>query len=253
MKPPGSVRVVSWNIRSCLEQGLEAVASVLGSLQADIVALQEVDRFTVRSGTSDQTAELARSCGFGHHRFFPATPWEGGGEYGIALISHHELLEPELVQLPIDGPEAHPSATEPRILASARLPGGLHVLNTHFGLTDSQRRRQAETVARHAAGAEPMILLGDFNATPDDPVLDPLRARFTDAAAVLDPARRITFPQPPPGLAIDHAFLSPAVTLLAVRVHSAAGFASDHYPLIVDLESPWRQNEQRSKERQSEP
>lgn len=238
MKPKGSFRVVSWNIRSCLEQGLAAVAAVIDSLEADVIGLQEVDRLTMRSGAIDQTAELAERCGFAHYRFFPATPWEGGGDYGVALLSRYELLDPQLMQMPIDGPEAHPSATEPRVLAAAQLEGGVHILNTHFGLTDSQRRRQAAFVAEQAPGLLPTILMGDFNATPLDPVLDPLRAQLNDAAAGLSPAERISFPLPAPGIAIDHVFVSPDLRVLAARVETAAQGASDHWPLVVDLSGP---------------
>src|SRR5690625_3520472 len=141
------MRIVSYNIRSGLEQGLEAVAQGSTALVAGLVALLALDSWPFRSGAVEQVAELAARCGYCHHQFFAATPWEGGGEYGLGLLSRQRLSETATLQLPVDGPDAHPSATEPRIVATATLPWGLKVLNPHFGLQNSTRNRQARTEA----------------------------------------------------------------------------------------------------------
>lgn len=240
--PGGSLlTVVSYNIRSCLEQGLDAVADVLKTLEPDVVALQEVDRDTIRSDGADQAEQLAAALGLPHWHFFPATPWVGGGEYGIALLSRFPLEETRLLPLPVDGPNSPESNTEPRVLASAviRTRGNtLRIFNTHFGLSDSQRRKQAETVARALQSEQPTILLGDFNATPDDPVLGPVRGALTDAHADLPLSARVSFPQPPPGKAIDYVFHSLALVVEHAAVIGDAPPASDHHPLLVRFRLP---------------
>src|SRR6188508_3352501 len=57
LAPDGPLRIVTWNI----ERGVkfEAVQSVLQELDADVVLLQEVDRFCSRSDDRDVARELA--------------------------------------------------------------------------------------------------------------------------------------------------------------------------------------------------
>jgi len=82
-----SLRLASVNLFSgrSLRDGLvdhDRVTSGLAALDADVVALQEVDRGQARSGGADQTAVAAAALGDGTaHRFVPlvaGTPGEPG-------------------------------------------------------------------------------------------------------------------------------------------------------------------------------
>jgi endonuclease/exonuclease/phosphatase family metal-dependent hydrolase len=79
---------------------------------------------------------------------------------------------------------------------------------------------------------------GDFNDFPPGPVSLTFRHRLVDAAARI-PKRR-TFPSRLPFLRLDRIYTSPAVGLRAARVDRSTAFrdASDHLPVIVDLEVP---------------
>src|SRR5687767_2104731 len=80
---PRKATVVSYNIEA-LSRGAPAVIATLNALNADVIALQEVDRKTKRSGGVDQPALLGRALGM--HVVFAATMPFDDGEYGLALL-----------------------------------------------------------------------------------------------------------------------------------------------------------------------
>src|SRR6266511_4048995 len=114
------LRVATWNVRTCrrrdggrVDLGLTAV--VLRSLEADLVALQELDRDQERSGHVDQARALGEALGMRWryapallgpadqaHRWRRAEPGgdPGGPAYGIALLSRLALEAVETVALP---------------------------------------------------------------------------------------------------------------------------------------------------------
>ena len=79
-----NLRLSSYNIRLCLEQGVDAVAHEIRSLAPDIIALQEVGMFWRMGPPGDLTQQLAARSGLRHHIFVPALYHEDGA-YGIAL------------------------------------------------------------------------------------------------------------------------------------------------------------------------
>jgi endonuclease/exonuclease/phosphatase family metal-dependent hydrolase len=121
----------------------------------------------------------------------------------------------------------------------------LQVLNAHLGLVPHEQRAQAialvsaEWAGSRKASDPPMILLGDFNATPHAEVYRTFAARYVDARRQAPgPGLRPTFPSRLPVLAIDHVFLEGKVKATRAETQSGplARVASDHLPLVVDFE-----------------
>ena len=121
----------------------------------------------------------------------------------------------------------------------------LQVVNTHLGLVPHEQRAQAaalvgpEWTGATPSAESPMILLGDFNATPHARAYRILAAGFVDARTQAPGAGRApTFPSRLPILAIDHVFLRGPLRAVRVEAFAAplARAASDHLPLIVDFE-----------------
>lgn len=132
----------------------------------------------------------------------------------------------------------------------------LLAINTHWDHIGLQARLNSALqlrawIAAHRIGAEPVVLLGDFNAPLSEASLGALLApppgvmALVDArAAAIEPAQgaTITFngwdPIPRSGETIDHVLVGPG---LGVQRYHALGetfdgrLASDHFPVIADL------------------
>lgn len=237
-KPPPDLRVASWNLKSC-EFGLERIADELQALDADVVALQEVDRGTVRSSGLDQVEELARRAGFSHAHFFKAVDWRPG-DYGLGILARWPLEDPRTRPLPV------PAKLEPRILGSAtvRVPFGevrVHVTHlTHVFSQRALRRTQVRTIldALDEEGEENALLMGDFNDLPGSPMHREACSALTDVFAAAGEGHGGTFPFLSPRLAlprIDFAFAGSGLRPLRSRVVRTD--ASDHYMLTAELEA----------------
>ena len=233
-----ALRVLSYNLHHGEgDDGrldLPRLAAVITASGADLVAPQEVDQKTTRTGGVDQAAELARLTGL-RFRYGKAMDYQGGA-YGQALLSRWPLEEFTVHALP------NPANVEPRIAISAtvRPPGWppLRFIGTHLDATrdDTARWQQARRLnERFGHESIPTIFAGDFNARPDTRVMKVLGEHFTDASAAT-PAP--TSPTKQPTARIDYVLLRPAG---AWRVVSAKvlpeAVASDHRPLLVELVS----------------
>ncbi|MGN0852432.1 MAG: endonuclease/exonuclease/phosphatase family protein [Kiritimatiellia bacterium] len=224
--PFRSVTVMSWNLHA--GQGLDGVrdlariAQVIVREKPDVVALQEVDRGTRRSGGVDQLAELGRLTGF-------RTTWcktidHQGGEYGIALLSRDEPLAARRIELPVAG--------EPRCLLLADFPR-YRVGVTHLPLRAADRMACLPVLRAAIADDLPLILAGDFNAAPDSAFIEKLRLPF----AIVSGFDK-TYPADDPDRCIDYVAVSrrhrARFDKVAHRVVPEAVF-SDHRPVVVTL------------------
>jgi len=146
---------------------LERTTVALRSLEADLIALQEVDRNCTRSGKVDMAAELGKALGM-HHAFGSFLDFQGG-EYGMAVLSRFPILAQKRHVLP--------AGAEPRCALEIQVatPGcpKLSFIGIHNDWTDEAVRRRQVTTLLTVLG-EPdhaTILAGDFNGERTDPSL----------------------------------------------------------------------------------
>jgi endonuclease/exonuclease/phosphatase family metal-dependent hydrolase len=258
---PLRLAVMSYNIRVGIGGGerhndpsrvnLEPVARLIEAHHPDLVGLQEVDRFRKRTGGMDQAAWLGARLKM-RVAYEPAFSVAGEGGrpeyYGVALLSRHAMGPSSALKLfKPDYRASHPEYpdyySEQRVLLYAPVQVGgktLHVFVTHLGLTADQRAKQIAQIAEFTARyTGPKILMGDFNAEPHEPAFAALRRDFQDAlaaAGVRAEARR-SFPAGlNPRTAIDYIFVSREFRVRNARVIRDATLASDHNPVMAELE-----------------
>jgi endonuclease/exonuclease/phosphatase family metal-dependent hydrolase len=238
---------MTYNVHRCVgvDRRLDVgrVAAVIAQQKPDIVALQELDVCRPRTGAVDQAHAIAQKLGM-HFHFHAAFHVEEE-QYGDALLTaapHKVIKAGPLPGLP------SLRAVEPRgaLWLELELDGKrLQVLNTHLGLVPHEQRAQATALTgadwtgSRKRNDPPLIMLGDFNATPYNQAYRTLAARFTDARVqAAGPRRTPTFPSRLPMLAIDHVFLDGKVRATRVQTPSGplARTASDHLPLVVDFD-----------------
>jgi endonuclease/exonuclease/phosphatase family metal-dependent hydrolase len=259
------VRVASFNLlhgRSPADGrvDVERLARTVAALDADLLALQEVDRSQPRSGGADLTEVVARALGATAWRFAPTllgTPGgsqaaepaggdghdggsDGGPAYGIGLVSRYPVSRWEEIALP-RAPVRSPVLSsgghrrlvllpdEPRIalVAVVEAPAGpLTVATTHLSFVPGWNAYQLRLLTRRLAELPgPRLLLGDLNLP------GPLPGWVSGWRSL---ARVRTYPAKRPRLQLDHVLASGWLpSVLAARAPSLD--ISDHRALVVDL------------------
>ncbi len=230
-----TLRVLSYNVHHCEgtdgKLDLLRIARVIRAADPDLVALQEVDYKTKRTNGVDQTAELARLTGM-HARFGKAID-HAGGEYGQAILSRFPLEAATVHKLP-GMPER-----EQRIAVEIPVKWDgfdLTFVSTHLDhqLT-TEREQQAVTLNELFAKSEkPVVLVGDFNATPESKPLVLLNEKWK--VATLNP-KLLTVPAGKPNRQIDYVLVRPANTFRVFKAEVIdEPVASDHRPVFVVLQ-----------------
>ena len=227
------MRIVSWNIKHAQLRGLSAIADALRLLDADLIALQEVDRGVARSHREDQPRLLGEALSLAHG-FSPALPLEGG-DYGCALLVKPALIGGRPLSVrSIALPGGAAAGEESRTLLCARA-GGFRVFVTHLDLPDALRVRQAEAIVAAIGAPHSAILVGDFNEGTARPAVRHLLSHgLRDAWHDCIAEERITAPQDRPPERIDLVLLGANVPK-ASAARIVATDASDHPIVVVEI------------------
>lgn len=202
---------------------IDRVLSVIRSLDADLIALQEV--LLPKAGFSQE--DMARETGM---EVIPGrTLYRGDAEYGNAVLTRLPIGRTWSVELTV--PPFEPRGAVCVSLPAAGVP--VKIVATHLGMRPHERLRQVRALMPELEAPGPVtVLLGDINEwVPGGRVLGCLRAVFG-----LQPAPR-TFPSRFPLLALDRILARPPVfeRFPCVVKAGTARMASDHLPLEASL------------------
>jgi endonuclease/exonuclease/phosphatase family metal-dependent hydrolase len=234
------LRAMTYNVHGCVgTDGVldpNRIARVIAMHSPDIVALQELDVGRRRSGAIDQPRYLAEALAYGYH--FTAARNCEGGTYGNAVLTRHPFEVRSEGLLPVRTGEVR-SVQWLRIETPIET---IDVLNTHLGLDRRERDLQVATILSaewlaHVERSDAVVVCGDFNAGPRSRVYRRLTEDLTDAQSARKKPTG-TWPSRFPLVRLDHILSSgrAKATRCIVPRDALTRVASDHLPVVVDLE-----------------
>ncbi|QDU77603.1 Endonuclease/Exonuclease/phosphatase family protein [Bremerella volcania] len=235
---PIRIRVVSYNIHhgegTDGKLDLSRIAQVVSDAKPDIIALQEVDRNTKRTGNVDQAAELARLLEM--NGVFGGNIDLQGGHYGNAILTRYASISSTNHQLPSLANGEQRGVMEADIAVPGfKLP--LKFLATHYDHRPDENERIAscEMIAQLTRdwGDRPALLAGDLNALPESKPLMLLEKDWIRSNREVLP----TIPSDQPTRQIDYILLRPNMGWKVVECRLLDGVvASDHRGILAVLE-----------------
>lgn len=223
-----TLRLMTYNIKNANGmddvRSFQRIANVINNASPDVVAVQEVDSMTHRSGQKYVLGEIAERTQM-HAYFAPAIDYDGG-KYGVGLLTKQVPIR--LQTMPLPGRE------EARTLILAEFEDYIYCC-THLSLTEEDRMESLKVLKTFAdSSKKPFFLAGDMNAEPESAFIKELQKEYQ----IISNPKQPTFPAPEPKETIDY---------IASLKQNAAGFAvisarvlnepvaSDHRPLLVVL------------------
>ena len=231
-----TLRIATYNIHRC--RGLdgrtrpERTAAVIRSLDADVVALQEVVGMGPRGGGHAEVLGALLGMGW---VMAPARQLRGH-QFGNVVLSRLPIVEHHEQDLTWKTCEAR------RLQRVDISVDGhtIHVYNVHLGTAILERRHQARRLAaivadRHVGG--PKLVLGDFNEWMRGLATALLSEKLNSVDLRSHLRRRRTYPGVFPILHLDHIYYAGRVEILRIELprHRLALVASDHLPLVADV------------------
>ncbi len=203
---------------------LQRIGQLLGDY--DLVALQEVDGGSLRSGFVNQVEHLA------HLGAFPY--WYQQLNRNLGRLAQHSngvlsRLRPSLLE---DHPLPGPPGRGAMLLRLGEGAEAVVVVMMHLALGARTRTRQLAYIRELIGGYRHQVLMGDMNTHARDLLQhSPLRD-----LGLLAPQIEATFPSWRPQRCLDHILLSPGLELERVAV--LAQPISDHLPVAVEIRLP---------------
>lgn len=235
-----TLKILCYNVRHCSPPGtnkidIDAIVNVIKNSNASIVALQEIDVNTSRSGKNLNEAEaLAKACGM--YFYFGKAIDFAGGEYGVAILSKYPMSDEKATFL---SKEANPKM-EQRVLLTAKIKISkkqtIRFACTHLDSDDENNRllQVSEIVKIAENDSMPFIIAGDFNSTPESAPLKIVDKSFQRSCDECG----LTFPQDVPDKCIDFIAFQRRVSKKIKTIRHFVindSYASDHRPIYAEL------------------
>lgn len=255
------MRIMTYNLLNGAEGQFDDVIKVINTQNPDFLTINEANGFDLENNKSLVSLSRQTSLPF----FYLAKCGDGDG-YHIAILSKHELLNVEEID----------SFARAAIVSQLSIDGKmLTILSTHLSpYTEEKRMREADLIVRRLSKADDYILMGDLNSlsqydnydnsmaggfndmqtrkfTSDNKLLFEVMRLFEDSGlidtAVIKSSNNVsTAPtslnefQAHSNMRLDYILVSPSledkVRSYSVIKNRLTSNASDHYPVVADLD-----------------
>ena len=206
--------------------GLDEVAGVLTRLHADVICLQECGsrRAVVRlaSALGMEVASTHRPFNRVRNAVLFSVPWQATDRRVRDLSRDGGSMRRGFVAVTLG---AHGVQ--------------MAVVSAHLGLSAKERERHAHELTDAVAGSRLPVILGvDLNDEPAGPAARWVGGLLVDAYGTVGEAPGSTFPARQPTDRIDYVFVNEDLRVLGAWVPTGGDVAtaSDHLPVVVDLE-----------------
>ena len=191
----------------------------------DFVGLQEADVGSLRSGFVNQGRHLAQLGGFSY------LSEQHNRRIGMMASSGNLLLSraapAEVLSHALPGRVRGRGALHVRFGADET---ALHVVTVHLALSAEAQRMQLDFLRELTSTCQRVVLMGDFNCSPDAPHMRKFLERTGLRCANPDAP---TFPSWAPTRVIDHVLVSAPIEVLGAQPLPLLG--SDHLPVAAEL------------------
>ena len=233
-----TIRVMTYNIHVGVgmdkKLDLQRIADVIKREHVDLVGLQEVDRGVERTQRIDEIAELAKLTRMDYAFAFNLK--YQGGQYGVAILSRfpiqatdHRLFK-----------NLREAERRGFIRAEVKIDGRVvNFLTTHldYQYEDGRVFETEQLLAAIGDVKGPLIVVGDFNDIPTGGAYKLMQDRFVDAWIESHAAGEgLSYPADKPAKRIDYILMRKADLIRSKRAWIPATLASDHVPVVAELE-----------------
>jgi endonuclease/exonuclease/phosphatase family metal-dependent hydrolase len=205
-----------------LRQTLDRIADLASAY--DIVALQEADAGSLRTGFLNQVDYLAGRAGFAHREFGVNRDFGVLAQHCLGVMARFPL---RAVHHPL------PGRIRGRGLLDVALDCGhrqLRLIVTHLSLTRAARAAQLSYIGELVEGAPNAIVIGDLNCEPHELLRHPAIRRTGLRPQIHHP----TFPSWRPNRCYDQVMVAGGLRVTQAQVLQHR--LSDHLPIALQLE-----------------
>lgn len=218
---------------------LDKTAKVIEKLNCDIISLNEVFDDGIWKEFLDQTNNLADLSEYEYRNFALGADLEWC-KIGNSILSRYPIVNFESVHI-ASIPENERTTQgyyEDRVLAVADI--NVHgkiikVISAHFGLMSDELKKCVEKVCQIIDRSPcPCILMGDFNAEPDNQSLLPIFERLKSASATCNDLEK-TFSSYAPKILIDYICVPKSAKITKYTVEKDYK-VSDHFPITAEID-----------------
>ncbi len=215
----------------------------------DVCGLNEVDYRLPRSARVRMAKMIGDAAGY-ESAFAPAVTWTnkyGIGTYGNGFLSKYPIKETEIIPIPNPETKEPGVSYEPRVILHSTVDMNgrdVEFFVTHVGLHKPEKENAIKTLLPFIGITDnPVVVMGDFNMTSDNPIMKPLLDAlqdsfdyYPDQTVFTWPCDPNMFPQYSPSSheRIDYILFSRHFKIESVEIPNL--ILSDHKPYIANVE-----------------